>query len=276
MPEFLNEIVIEEFQNKIFTWYKSNKRDLPWRKTSDPYAILVSEMMSQQTQLSRVIPKYLEWMQQLPTLESLSTASTDQVLRFWSGLGYNRRAIYLKNISQLVVSDYNGQFPKEYDNLITLPGIGKYTASAISCFAFNQQIVVIDTNVRKTILLTFFPYNEHHLVNDKEISHVANLLLPKRKAKIWNQALMDYAAIQLKGRKVPLKKQPQFIYSSRYYRGMIIKLLLQKKQILRKDIGVEVGYDPKKTNGSIDALIDKLVKEKLIVSKGSYLQLPRY
>ena len=147
---------LKTFQATILSWYAQNKRNLPWRTTSDPYAILVSEVMSQQTQIARVVPKYLSWMEAFPTVASLAQASVGSVLMYWSGLGYNRRALNLQKAAQTIVNSYNGGWPTSPQDLEKLPGIGKYTASAVACFAFNAQIPVIDTNVRKVILVEFF------------------------------------------------------------------------------------------------------------------------
>src|SRR5579859_5618795 len=119
---------IKHFQKEILAWYKIHKRDLPWRRTRDPYRILISEVMSQQTQIVRVISKYETWLEAFPTIQNLATAKTSRVLQLWSGLGYNRRALNLKKASEILVKDYSGRFPQTEKELVTLPGIGKYTA----------------------------------------------------------------------------------------------------------------------------------------------------
>ena len=157
----LSESKVRSFQKKILFWYEKNKRELPWRELlfdvtlqqRDPYKILVSEVMAQQTQIARVIPKYHAWLTRFPTLQSLAEAPTREVLLYWSGLGYNRRALNLQKAAQVIVREYQGEFPRSVETLRKLPGIGQYTASAIACFAFNEQIAVIDTNVRKVILI---------------------------------------------------------------------------------------------------------------------------
>lgn len=237
---------IKQFQVKILSWYEENRRELPWREVPfdtslgqrDPYKILVSEVMSQQTQLSRVIPKYERWMKELPTIASLAAAKQSTVLRLWSGLGYNRRALYLQQSAQAIVHDYHGVWPKDEKELEKLPGIGKYTAAAVACFAFDKQIPVIDTNVRK-VILTQLPIqsSKSKIQNEKEIEEIAWQLLPKGKAYAWNQSLMDYAALMLKKEKIVVPKQSKFIGSNRYYRGKILRLLLEKKRIAKKDLG---------------------------------------
>src|SRR5260221_6037221 len=197
---------ITSFQKQILDWYAKNQRDLPWRRTRDPYRILISEVMSQQTQLSRLMPKYLAWLEKFPTVHDLAQAKISDVLHSWSGLGYNRRALNLKKTAEIISKQYHGEFPHSEKDLLSLPGIGEYTARAVLCFAFDQQIAVVDTNVRKVILTRF-------AVSEKEISEIAGVLLPVGKAYEWNQALMDYAAAVLKKEKIPIPKQSKFIGS---------------------------------------------------------------
>lgn len=226
---------IREFQYKILLWYALNKRDLPWRRIPDnlplnqkAYMILVSEIMSQQTQIMRVVPKYEAWIHELPTLESLASAPVSSVLRLWSGLGYNRRALFLQKAAQAIVEKHHGIFPTSVDMLESLPGIGKYTASAVACFAFDTQIPVIDTNVRKVILTQFQISNvKSQILTEKHIEELAWKLLPKGRASEWNQALMDYAAAELRAHKIPIPKQSKLLGSDRYYRGQTLKQLLR-------------------------------------------------
>jgi len=226
---------IRSFQKHLLSWYATHKRDLPWRNLPDnigpnqrAYMILVSEVMSQQTQLSRVIPRYLEWMKRFPTLQSLSQAPVSEVLLLWSGLGYNRRAIFLHQACHTIADTYQGIFPDNETILRTLPGIGAYTARAVLCFALNHQVSVVDTNVTKVIMHEFGITR----ITPKEISRIADMLLPENNAAEWNQALMDYAALTLS--KIPhpiVRKQSPFRTSNRYYRGMLIKNLLKNSPL---------------------------------------------
>jgi len=243
---------IKTFQQEILDWYKMNKRDLPWRTTRDPYHILVSEIMLQQTQVIRVIPKYEVWFQAFPTIADLAKAQTSDVLRLWSGLGYNRRGLYLKKIAATIVKEYNGQFPRDIATLKTLPGIGEYTARAIACFAFDQQVAVVDTNVRKVILLKF---PEIHGMRDKQMQAIADELLPKGKAYDWNHALMDYAALTLTKEKVSVAKQSKFAGSRRYYRGQIIKLLTQKREVALVELATVLNKDTEFIYGIVKELV---------------------
>jgi len=281
-----------DFQEKILDWYAKNQRDLPWRKTRDPYNILISEVMSQQTQLSRVIPKYEKWIDTFPTIHELAEAKISEVLHYWSGLGYNRRALNLKKSAELIDTQYSGIFPTTEKELLALPGIGQYTARAVLCFAFDQQIAVVDTNVRKVILTQFL--NSEYIKNsvrqdfklsdnlsssedkidDKMIQKIATQLLPIGRAYEWNQALMDYAAAVLKKEKIPVPKQSKFHGSRRYYRGQILKVLLQKKKVPLKDIGLLIKKDYLITEEKwLHELIDELNKEGFILVKNGIIEL---
>lgn len=263
MTKRLTEKKIRAFQKEILQWYEKNKRDLPWRRTREPYRILVSEVMAQQTQLTRVIPKYEAWLKEFPTIASLANAKTTDVLRLWSGLGYNRRALYLqkaaKALNELRIKNYelwgeqerDEYWPKTPEELKKLPGIGEYTARAVACFAFDQQVAVVDTNIRKVILTRFQNprsgvkrgHGKSQIPSEKEIQEIAGRLLPKGKAYEWNQALMDYASSELKKEKIPIPKQSRFHGSNRYYRGQIIKLLIQEQRVKRQDLGRRIKPD---------------------------------
>jgi A/G-specific adenine glycosylase len=173
-------------QKVLLAWYGESRRDLPWRDTHDPYAILLSEVMLQQTQVVRVVPRYLEWLERWPTVEALAAASPADVIRAWSGLGYNRRAVNLHRCAQAVVA--RGGFPREPDELWELPGIGPYTAAAIACFAFGAQIAAPDTNALR-VLERAFPG--------------AEVPVPPGRAYEWNQALFDL------GREVCIARRPR-------------------------------------------------------------------
>lgn len=266
----LSESNIHNFQKKILGWFAENKRDLPWRRDRDPYHILLSEVMLQQTQVSRVMPKYEAWLMAFPTLKDLTKAPTAEVLRLWSGLGYNRRAINLHQLAQQVTqSPFSPQsaLSPNPEALKKLPGIGDYTARAIACFAFDVQIAVVDTNVRKVIAVEFF----HGKPPDAKITQaIADQLLPKGQAYEWNQALMDYAAALLKKEKIPITKQTPFIGSNRYYRGQILKLLLQEGPIDKVALKEKIGKDAK----FCEKIIAGLVADHLVVVKNDTVALP--
>jgi A/G-specific adenine glycosylase len=260
---------IKLFQKKILAWYTENKRELPWRLKREPYQIFVSEIMSQQTQISRVVPKFETWMKNFPTVESLAAASVSEVLRYWSGLGYNRRALNLKKTAEIIVKNFAGKFPITEKELLLLPGIGKYTARAILCFAYNQQVAVVDTNIRK-ILVTQFGFDG----NEKELYLAAEQLLPKDKAYEWNQALMDYAAAVLKKEKILIPRQSKFIGSHRYYRGQVLKYLLEHKKIELKKLGAVIKKDYSAPDKIwLEKLVLELIEEGFIVKKKNTIEL---
>ena len=167
---------ILRFQKTILHFYAKQGRVFPWRETRDPYAILVSEIMLQQTQTDRVIAKYLEWMKRFPTVEALARAPSQKVLRVWQGLGYNRRALHLKRAGEMIVKKSDGVIPSDVEKLDALPGVGPYTAGAIGAFAFNIPSAFIETNIR-TVHLHFF-FKKRKKVGDEEILKVIERTLP--------------------------------------------------------------------------------------------------
>lgn len=260
---------IKAFQDKILTWYNNHKRDFPWRQTRDPYAILISEVMSQQTQINRVVLKYELWMRKFPTVEHLAKASVADVLAYWSGLGYNRRALNLKKTAEMIAKDFNGTFPKTEEELLALPGIGKYTARAILCFAFDQQVTVVDTNIRKVIITQFGLDG-----SENELQNIADQLLPNGKAYDWNQALMDYAAAVLKNEKISIPKQSKFIGSHRYYRGQILKYLLKHKEVIFDELGLAIKKEYTQAEKVwLEKLVQELIDEGFITMTHQIIRL---
>jgi A/G-specific adenine glycosylase len=276
---------IKTFQDKILTWYAAHQRDLPWRKSRDPYRILVSEIMLQQTQVSRVMPKYEAWLEAFPSVHDLAKASVSEVLKHWSGLGYNRRALNLKKTAQVVSEKYGGKFPQIEKELLDLPGIGQYTARAIMCFAFDLQVSVVDVNVKKVILTQLLKGPEMRLgdsstdarndkVSDKEIAAFADALVPHGRAYDWNQALMDYSSLMLKKEKIDIPKQSTFKGSRRYYRGQIVKQLLKKKEIEFRDLGKLIKEDFSSMDQAwLDGLVKDLCEEGFVIVKDDKLIL---
>ncbi len=184
------------FQKALVRWFQKASRDLPWRKTRDPYGILVSEMMLQQTQVDRVIPKYEAFMKRFPTAAVLATAKQADIVALWQGLGYNRRALYLQKACQVVTNELEGAFPQTIEGLQKLPGIGPYTAGAIASFAFELKTSLVDTNVERVIGRIFLGFRELPQTTQKEFWALMQTLLP-RKDRIWifNQAIMEFGAL---------------------------------------------------------------------------------
>src|SRR5207302_9134096 len=187
--------LIARVHSSLLHWYAAEQRDLPWRTTNDPYAILVSEVMLQQTQVDRVLPKYHQFLSAFPTLTDLASASTADVITVWVPLGYNRRAVSLQSIARQVIAEYDGRIPDSIDELLKLKGIGRYTAGAIACFAYHRQVATVDTNIYR-VLHRIFLGLEHPepRLNDAQMLSLAEQVLPAGEAYNWNQALMDLGA----------------------------------------------------------------------------------
>ncbi len=189
---------ITTFRRKLLLWYRTNGRDLPWRKTHDPYKILVSEIMLQQTQVDRVKEKYHSWLTRFPTVQDLAKTSPKAVLLEWSGLGYNRRALSLHTAAQQIVNDYNGIFPNTVEELMKLKGVGRYTASAIASFAFHKPTPIVDTNVKRVLGRMFLGYKTlaRYIDTDEPFWVLKERILPKSKnAYDFNQGIMDFGAM---------------------------------------------------------------------------------
>lgn len=186
----------------LLAWFEANRRDLPWRHTRDPYRILVSEVMLQQTQVDRVIPYYERFLQTLPTVQSLAGAPTSAVITMWAGLGYNRRAVNLQRTAQAVVERFDGVFPRDPGQLLELPGIGPYTAGAIACFAYEEPVAFLDTNMKRVIhRLVSGPDLPKPTLTDRELLAFAEALVPPDDAWRWNQLLIEFGALQCTARK---------------------------------------------------------------------------
>ncbi len=187
--------VLEDVHHHLLTWYAAEQRELPWRATDDPYAILVSEMMLQQTQVERVLPKFQQFLATFPTLAALAAAPTADVISAWVPLGYNIRAVRLQSIARQVIAEYDGCIPDSIEELLKLKGIGRYTAGAIACFAYRKQAATVDTNIRRVLHRIFLglEYPAPRL-NDSQSLTFAEQVLPPGEAYNWNQALMDLGA----------------------------------------------------------------------------------
>lgn len=178
---------LARLHRSIVRWFRSHARPLPWRTTRNPYNVLVSEVMLQQTQVARVLQKYPAFLRRFPSFAALARASKPEVIRAWSGMGYNNRAVRLRELARIVRSRYNGTLPGDPSELQTLPGIGKYTAHAVACFAYGQTVPLVDTNIARVLGRLFRTTNG-------DAWHLAARILPKRNAYDWNQGLMELGA----------------------------------------------------------------------------------
>lgn len=248
--------MLAALQSALLNWFAVAARDLPWRATRDPYRILVSEIMLQQTQVDRVLPKYAAFLERFPTLEALAEAPTAEVIRLWAGLGYNRRAVNLQRAARAVLEQYQGVFPRDVAALLKLPGIGPYTAGALACFAFEQDVAFMDTNIRRVIWRALAEPGSAG--SDAALLPLARGAVPAGQGWAWNQAIMelgalictaespacwrcplrewcrDYAARRVSdeqllavapARRVAERRETPFVGSNRYYRGRVIAAL---------------------------------------------------
>lgn len=185
----------QRFRRRLLGWYRRNGRDLPWRRTRDPYHILVSEIMLQQTQVDRVLPKYLEWLEKYPTLEALATAPSGEVNETWRPLGYNIRPARLHAIARESVARYGGELPADEQTLRSFKGIGAYTAGAVLSFAFGRRAAILDTNVARVLFRVFVGTGDRtsHIAK-RHLWAVSRTVLPMRHVFDFNQALMDLGA----------------------------------------------------------------------------------
>lgn len=284
-----------KFIEQVWSYYHQSGRDLPWRRSITPYRIVVSEIMLQQTQVSRVLIKYPEWLKQFPTWKSLALASTADVIRAWQGLGYNRRALALKKIAEIVMSEYRGKLPSDPELLVSFPGIGSATASSICAFAFNQPVVFIETNIRRVYIHHFFgtrdsrlgarktnlhsqvpsdkfqvPSAEYRvtspeprdLINDQQLLPIIERTLDRSNPREWYWALMDYGSYLAKKVDNPNRKsqhyakQSKFEGSDRQIRGAILKILADGNLKL-EELKQALNFSPPRIQQALQQLIDE-------------------
>lgn len=263
----MNQGTKHDFQAVVWDYYRRHGRhDLPWRQPEangnfDPYKILVSELMLQQTQVVRVVPKYQAFLAHFPSLEALAAASLGEVLRHWNGLGYNRRAKFLWQAAQLIQSDHRGQFPKHVKYLVKLPGVGPNTAGAVAAYAFNHPVVFIETNIRTAFIHHFFA--DEVAISDTALLPLIDQALDREHPREWYWALMDYGSHlkreigNLNKLSIQYAKQSTFAGSRRQVRGQVIRLLTagpHTKQSFRIEIA----------DTRLDAVLNELLNEGLI------------
>ena len=190
------------FRRRLLKWYGQNGRDLPWRHTRDPYRVLVSEVMLQQTQVDRVLPKYREWLDKYPSLKALAAAHPDEVDSTWRPLGYNARPKRLHSIAKEAVNTHGGKLPSDEQTLRSFKGIGAYTAGAVQSFAFGRRAPILDTNVARVLFRVFIGYGyRKDTVTQKRLWTLSATLLPRKNVYDFNQALMDFGALVCTARK---------------------------------------------------------------------------
>ncbi len=264
---------VRAFRKKIYTYYRKHGRDLPWRKTLNPYHILVSEIMLQQTQVERVLEKYDEFIKAFPDFPSLARASLRKLITVWQGMGYNRRALALRSLAQTLMNEHHGKLPSDPEDLIALPGIGRYTAGAVAAFAFNQPVLFIDTNIRRVFIHTFL----HDRVNikDEDILPLIQQTIDASNPRTWYNALMDYGAmlkreqINPNRRSAHYQRQSPFENSNRQIRGRILKVLVEESPLTRSQIMKKAGMDPER----VKLNLVELSNEGFIRKQGKFFSL---
>lgn len=251
--------MISHFQNIIYNFYTQYGRKFPFRTEITPYNVLVSEVMLQQTQTGRVAEKFLQFIEEFPDFITLSNASLNEVLKRWQGLGYNRRAIALKKIAEVIIDVYNGILPDSVEILKTFPQIGHNTASSIVAFAFNKPTVFIETNIRRVYMYFFF-YSKN-AVTDKEIISILEKTIDYNNPRQWYYALMDYGVMlkkthpELNKKSAHYRKQPSFKGSNRQIRGEILRILIKNKAVNISDLETRIPtVDSKKLRGILAQL----------------------
>lgn len=268
---FLKQSMKTSFQKLVLNHFARHGRKLPWRaKSATPYHILVSEIMLQQTQANRVIPKYKAFLKKFPSNKALANSSPKEVLIAWSGLGYNRRALNLKRTAEIINKTYAGKMPRDYKSLLALPGIGSYTANALLTFAFNKPVTMIETNIRSVFLHHFFP--KQIQVSDKKLMSLIEKELYAKNPRQWYGALMDYGSYLKETTENPSrkslhhKKQSRFEGSDRQLRGKLLNALTEKSYTAKQ---LEKYFKDMR----VPELLKKLHDEGLIRKEGLYYVL---
>jgi A/G-specific adenine glycosylase len=268
----------DAFVAKVWQEGKVRYRDLPWRNLDDPYAVLVSEVMLQQTQVKRVLNYWPRFLGMLPTLDALAAADTALVLELWQGLGYNRRALALKRCAETCAANRAGTLPETYEELVALPGIGKATAAGVLAFAYQKPAMYLETNVRTVFLHELFPGEEG--VSDKQLEPLVAVACPDDDPRGWYYALLDYGA-HLKAimpnpsrRSKHHTRQSTFEGSHRQKRGELIRIVLSSPGIGAAAIARELdafeaehGRDPLDPQ-VLDTLLAELVAEGFFRKEG--------
>jgi A/G-specific adenine glycosylase len=255
---------LQLFRKTITRLGRELSRPMPWRDDCSPYAVFISEVMLQQTQVERVIPKYTAFVERFPGFKELAGASLAEVYSLWQGLGYNRRAKRLRDAAIAVMEQFDGCLPESVDGIVSLPGIGKNTAGAILAYAFNKPVPYIETNIRTVFIHHFFKDRED--VTDSEILSLVELTLDKKNPRLWYWALMDYGTMlkkqegNLSRRSSSHRPQKPFASSDRRIRGIILRYIGEKESSSVKELSEAAKTEPER----LQKLLSDLAKEGLV------------
>lgn len=285
----------DEIREALLSWFGENARDLPWRRTRDPWRVLVSEVMLQQIQVKRAVPFYERFLERFPTVDALANAPLAEAIRVWEDLGRYRRVVYLYRTARIVVEEHAGEVPSDPEELVKLPGIGPYTAGAVACFAFEEDVAFLDTNMRRVLQRLFFGVTDPKAATDRELLEIAAELVPPGRAWQWNQALMEAGALLCTARKPlcddcplrggcrarleassagwprPERKGPAHRYedSNRFYRGRVLAELREDSRaggdgVTLRDLGRRVRLDFVEEDARwLHAAVESLYKDGL-------------
>jgi A/G-specific adenine glycosylase len=273
-------------QAAVLEWARDHGRDLPWRRTRDPWAVLVSELMLQQTQVPRVVPRFHAFLQRFPTVGSCAGAPVGEVVRLWHGLGHNRRAVLLHRAATVISHEHGGEVPGSIDALLGLPGVGPYTARAVLAFAHGEDVGVLDVNTARVLARAWGSSGQHD----------ADAAVPRGEGWAWNQALLDLGATVCTRRSprchecplaaqcawragaaagpdpaVPAGRQPRFAGSDRQGRGRLVAAL-RRGPVATSEVAAAAGWpdDPDRAS----RIVATLLADGLVVSDGAALRLP--
>jgi A/G-specific adenine glycosylase len=273
--EGLTPHLINTFQKIIYDYYHQHGRTFPWRQTHNPYHILISEIMLQQTTTQRVQEKYTSFITHYPNFPTLAQAPLPHILTHWQGLGYNRRALHLKKIATIITKTLNNKLPSDEKKLQTLPGIGPYTAAAICAFAFNQPAILLETNIQ-SVYIHFF-YDNQTFIKDTKLIPLIKKTLDTTNPRAWYYALMDYGVMIKKTHGNPSQKsahytkQQPFQNSNRQIRGLILKLLLENTTLTTHQLKHKTKIPPDR----LIPLINQLQKEGFIYQNDKIITLAK-
>jgi len=269
---------VKTFQKIIKDYYSQHGRTFPWRDTKDPYKILVSEIMLQQTQAPRVVEKYTSFIKRFPSVRRLAAANTKAVLQEWQGLGYNRRGLALKKAAEIIAKEHKGTVPNSLEDLLKLPGVGPATAGDLLAFAWNQPSIVIETNIR-TVFIHFF-FKDTTNIPDSEILPLIKKTLDKTNPRDWYFALMDYGAFLKKTHTNPSRRsqhynpQSPFAGSNRELRSKILKYILTYSKQPLENIIESLGADKENIEKNLKAMVKEGLLQKQIYRKKDYFSIP--